>query len=299
MEEEPHHNRWKREALLNALGEHSMRRWSIGFAALISGTLGVATGWSDDNKQPIRVLIITGDHGHNWRQTTPFLREILTKAGQQVDVTETPAQDLNADTLARYDVLLLNYKNTPKGAKDNPASVWSEENKKAFTDAIKNGKGLVVYHHASSAFTENSDFAREFERLSAGGWRRQGFHGKMHEFTVTVRRIHPITDGITQFHHGRDELYQNSMITPGSEILVTAYSDPKKDPKNTGKDEPMVWISTYGKGRVVENALGHDVEAMQSVGFQTLLIRCVEWAATGRTTYAAPAELRQAAAAHP
>src|SRR5436305_1929790 len=107
------------------------------------------------DSKPINVLIITGDHGHNWKETTPYLKDLLTRAGMKVDVTETPARDLTSGNLAKYDVLLLNYKDTKKGA---PETVWSDENKKAFTDAVKNGKGLVVYHHASSAFTSGSDF---------------------------------------------------------------------------------------------------------------------------------------------
>src|SRR5690242_13257965 len=83
--------------------------------------------------KPIKVLIITGDHGHNWKETTPYLRDLLTRAGMTVAVTETPARDLTADNLARYDVLLLNYKDTKKGA---PESVWSDANKKAFTEAV-------------------------------------------------------------------------------------------------------------------------------------------------------------------
>lgn len=247
----------------------------------------------DIQAKEVRVLIITGDHGHNWKETTPFLKELLSKAGHRVDVTEVPGKDLTADNLAKYDVLLLNYRNTPKGAKENPGSVWSDENKKAFTDAVRGGKGLVVYHHASSAFTGTAPFEQEFEKVIAGGWRKQGFHGKMQEFTLTVRKDHPITHGIMEFKHGRDELYQNSLITPGSEVLATAFSEKSKDPKNTGKHEPMVWVSTYGKGRVYHNALGHDVQAMQSAGFQTLLIRGVEWAATGAVSYALPAELRK------
>ena len=78
------------------------------------------------------------------------------------------------------------------------------------------------------------------------------------------------------------------MIPSGSTILVTAYSDKSKDPKNTGKDEPMVWVASYGKGRGYHNVLGHDVEAMQSsAGFATLMIRGVEWAATGEVSYPA------------
>jgi type 1 glutamine amidotransferase len=242
-----------------------------------------------DSPQAVKVLIITGDHGHNWKETTPFLKELLTKAGHKVDVTESPSKDLTSDNLARYDVLLLNYRNTPKGAKENPASVWSEDNKKAFTEAVKGGKGLVVYHHASAAFVGASEFDKEFEKIIAGGWRKQGNHGKMHQFTVTTRKEHPITRGLGEFEHGRDELYQNSLILGGSEVLCTAYSEKARDPKNTGKHEPVVWVATYGKGRVYHNSLGHDVEAMKSsAGFAVLLIRGVEWAATGKVVYPIP-----------
>jgi type 1 glutamine amidotransferase len=242
--------------------------------------------------KPIKVLIITGDHGHAWKETTPFLKEILTKAGMTVDVTETPSKDLTPENLAKYDTLLLNYRDTPKGA---PESKWSEENKKAFADAVKGGKGLVVYHHASSAFTGASDFDKEFEKIIAGGWRKQGNHGKRHEFSVTIRKSdHPITKGMpAEFAHSNDELYQNSVMFPDSVVLATAYSDKKKDEKNTDKHEPVVWVASYGKGRVCENVLGHDVAAMKSLGFQTLLIRGVEWAATGEVRSPVPAELKK------
>jgi type 1 glutamine amidotransferase len=98
--------------------------------------------------------------------------------------------------------------------------------------------------------------------------------------------------GIKSFKHGRDELYQNSVMLPDSEVLATAYSDKSKDPKNTGKDEPVVWVAHYGKGRVCNIVLGHDVEAMRGIGFQTLLIRGVEWAATGEAFHPVPAELK-------
>jgi type 1 glutamine amidotransferase len=255
--------------------------------------LFVAASAAAPQARGVKVLIITGDHGHKWQETTPFLKDLLTKAGHQVDVTEAPSKDLTPENLARYDVFLLNYRNTKDGAKANPASVWTEENKQAFTDAVKGGKGLVVYHHASAAFVGDSPFDREFERVIAGGWRKQGNHGAMHEFMVTVRKQHPVTEGAREFKHGRDELYQNSLLTPGSEVLATAYSDKAKDTKNTGKDEPVIWVAHYGKGRVFHDALGHDVEAMRtSPGFQALLIRGVEWAATGEPTYPVPADLK-------
>jgi type 1 glutamine amidotransferase len=266
------------------------RRTFLASAALVLALPALAA-----DKEAVKVLIITGDHGHQWKQTTPYLKEFLTKAGLKVDVTETPAKDLTAANLAKYDVLLLNYKDTKNGT---PDTRWSEENKKAFIDAVKGGKGLVVYHHASSAFTSGSRFDQLFERAIAGGWRKQGNHGKRHVFTVTIRKHdHPITKGMpNSFVHANDELYQNSVMFPDSVVLATAYSNKSLDPKNSGKDEPIVWVATYGKGRVVENVLGHDVAAMKDPGFQTLMIRCVEWAGVGEAKYPVPAELKKAAA---
>jgi type 1 glutamine amidotransferase len=263
------------------------------FLAGVLTTLALTLPALAADKEPIKVLIITGDHGHDWRKTTPFLKDLLTRAGMKVDVTETPAKDLTSANLARYDVFLLNYKDTKNGT---PETRWSEANRQAFLDAVKSGKGLVVYHHASSAFTSGSAFDKEFERAIAGGWRKQGYHGKRHVFTVTIRKAdHPITQGMRlQFEHSNDELYQNSVMFPDSVVLATAYSNKSLDPKNTGKDEPVVWVATYGKGRVCENVLGHDVPAMESIGFQTLLVRGVEWAATGQVRTPVPAELQKA-----
>ena len=227
---------------------------------------------------PVKLLIITGDHGHDWKATTQSLKQILSPGGKiAVAVTTTPAKDLTDANLATYDVLLLNYKDTPGGA---PETKWSDANKAAFLKAVHDGKGLVVFHFASSAFTSPNWV--EFEKAIAGGWRNQGFHGPKHEYTVkkTVAK-HPISDGLpAQFEHTIDELYQNSVMVPGNVVLATAYSDPNK-PKGTGKDEPVVWVNTYGKGRVYVNALGHDVEAMSDPNFHAWLRRGVIWAARG------------------
>ncbi|MGH7172050.1 MAG: ThuA domain-containing protein, partial [Gemmataceae bacterium] len=90
------------------------------------------------------------------------------------------------------------------------------------------------------------------------------------------------------------ELYQNSVMLPDSVVLATAYSDKSLDAKNSGKHEPVVWVSHYGKGRVCENVLGHDAEAMKSPGFQTLMIRGIEWCATGKVQSPLPKDGKNA-----
>jgi type 1 glutamine amidotransferase len=55
----------------------------------------------------------------------------------------------------------------------------------------------------------------------------------------------------------------------------------------------MNWVIPYGKGRVYATMLGHlwkngPDTAMRCIGFQTMLIRGCEWAATGKVTYPMP-----------
>jgi len=261
-----------------------MRRVLFALATLSATLAATLTGTAADADKPIKLLVITGDHGHKWKETTRSLQDFLSSGGRiSVDVTTTPARDLTDDNLARYDVLLLNYKDTPKGAEETR---WSDANKKAFLKAIHDeGKGLVVLHHASSAFVKpNWD---EFETAIAGGWRSQGFHGPAHAYTVkTTDAKHPISEGLpAKFDHVVDELYQNSKMVPGNVVLATAYSDPAK-PKGTGKDEPVIWVNQYGKGRVFNDALGHDTTAMSDPNFQVWMRRGVEWAATGKVSSA-------------
>src|SRR4051812_35557913 len=235
-----------------------MRRVSLAFATL---AVALAAGPAAPAAEPIKALIITGDNvpAHDWKGTTQLLQDFLGSSGRvKVDVTSTPAKDLTDDNLARYDVLILNYKETKDGAEDTR---WSDANKEAFLNAVKGGKGLVVHHFASAAFT-NPNW-KEFEQAIAGGWRTQGFHGPKHEFKVKKTPVqHPISEGLpSEFDHALDELYSASMRTKGSLVLATAYADPSK-PSGTGLDEAVIWVNNYGKGRVFENALGHDTTAM-------------------------------------
>jgi type 1 glutamine amidotransferase len=259
-----------------------MRRATLLFATMAATMLvGLGFAPSADDGKPVRLLIITGDHGHKWQDTTKAFQDFLPAKSNgriRVDVTTAPAKDLTEENLAKYDVLLLNYKDTPKG---EPETRWSDANKQAFLNTVRNGKGLVVYHHASSAFTKPDNWS-EFERATGGGWRSQGGHGAPHEFTVkTTAEKHPISDGLpSSFNHVIDELYANSLMVPGNVVLATAFSDPAK-PKGTGKDEPVIWVNQYGKGRVYVNALGHDTNAMSDPAFQAWMVRGIEWAANG------------------
>jgi uncharacterized protein len=74
--------------------------------------------------------------------------------------------------------------------------------------------------------------------------------------------------------------------------LATAFSTAETG--GTGKEEPVLMVIRYGKGRIFHSTLGHVkpefADALQDVGFQVTLSRGTEWAATGKVTQKVPAE---------
>jgi uncharacterized protein len=116
-----------------------------------------------------------------------------------------------------------------------------------------------------------------------------GHHGPQHPFQVVVRNSdHPITRGMPKaWMHAQDELYDR-LRGPAENmtVLATAYADPGKG--GSGRDEPMIFVLQYGKGRVFHTPMGHADYSMKCVGFITTLARGTEWAATGKVTIPIP-----------
>jgi type 1 glutamine amidotransferase len=252
--------------------------------------LGSPIATAEESAPKVKLLIITGSHGHDWKGTYPLLKEMCEKSGRfEVTVSLDPKKELTPEFLGKHDVFLLHYKETP----ETPGR-WPKEAEDALLAAVKGGKGLVVLHYASSAFDTGDAAWPEYEKLIGGGWRRSkghGAHAPQYQFRVEIKdREHPVTRGFPpSFLHAKDELYHKLLIPEGAHVLAEALDDHPKG--GTGKKEPLVWVLTYGKGRVFHDALGHADYSMQGPGFQALIVRGAEWAATGKATAPIPAAL--------
>jgi type 1 glutamine amidotransferase len=261
--------------------------------------------------QPIRALIIDGQNNHDWKSTTPVLKRQLEETGRfAVDVATTPptGSDMSGfqPDFSKYRVIVSNYNGDP----------WPTNVNAAFEKFVRQGGGFVSYHAADNAFPEWRQFN---EMIGIGGWGNRtqksgpyarwregkmvienkpgpgGHHGKRHPFVVTTRNAsHPIMNGIpAAWMHAEDELY-DSLRGPAKNmnVLATAYSDPSTN--GTGENEPMLLAIPYGKGRVFHTTLGHDLTALQCVGFATTFQRGTEWAATGKVTLKIPSNFPSA-----
>ena len=231
-------------------------------------------------------LLLTGANNHDWKRSAPLLKHVLEGTGRfAVTLTEQPSAVLeDAAGLKAFSLFLLDY-NGPD---------WSAAAQRNFLAAVAGGTGVVAVHAANNAFPE----WKEYEKMIGLTWRPESGHGEFHEFTVEMDDpSHPITRGVSPFRTP-DELYHRLVRTPGIDlkVLASAWSEPARG--GTGRREPMLTVTQYGRGRVFYHALGHvwpgdpaanrgcSLAALENPGFQATLIRGCEWAATGEVTAA-------------
>lgn len=218
-----------------------------------------------------RLLIITGANNHDWKATTPYLKEVLEKGGFAVDLEQDPDAPALADAakLAAYQAIVLNLNRNPR---------WSGDREANFLEFVKKGGGLVVVHAADNAFPGWD----EYDKLVGGTWRSKGtiypergtYHPPYGPFQVEiVDDDHPITRGVKSFTT-TDEMYTNLRLQDNIRVLARGTQP------SVSKPQPMLFVSEYGRGRMFQTALGHDLKAMKTPEFVETLVRGTRWAAT-------------------
>ena len=263
------------------------------------------------HKELINTLIITGQNNHNWQVSHVAMQRTLENSGLfKVDIAISPTTGEDMRTFIPdfepYDLIIVDYN----------GDTWSETTMINFLDFARNGGGIVIYHAANNAFPN----WKEYNEITAlGGWEGRnehsgpwtywennklilddspgngGSHGSQHEYILNLRKSrHPITKGLpSKWEHSTDELYDR-MRGPANikDLLYTAFSE--ESIGGSGREEPLIFTVNYGNARIFHIMLGHagntleDNPAMQCTGFQTLLLRGSEWAATGKVTQKVP-----------
>jgi len=238
---------------------------------------------SSQEAGPIRLLILSGRNNHNWQQTTPFLESLFSGTGMfEIQITNRP-DTLKESDFQKFNVVLNNWNSWPE-----TDFRWPETTEQALLGFIKNGGGFVTFHASSSAFYNWPDF----KNISTGAWITDStWHGKISPTKIIIENYeHPVTQGMSGFFIF-DELWINAGKNEKFKILGSATNE-ELSAKGI-KNQPAIMVSEYGKGRIFHTILGHDVRAMRNTGFKTLLLRAVEWSATGKVTQNLPQELRK------
>jgi type 1 glutamine amidotransferase len=285
--------------------------------AIASMAIFMSVGCTGRQPEIKKALIVSGQNNHNWEVSHKVLKLILDNSGMfETDLALTAATggDMSGfcPDFSAYDVVVLDYN----------GDRWPEETDAAFMDYVNGGGGVIVYHAADNAFSGWEEFNKV---IALGGWEGRnensgpyyylvdgkpvldtapgpgGSHGQQHEYPMISRhKEHPIVKGLPEkWMHAHDELYDR-MRGPANikDLLYTSFSDTSLG--GSGREEPLVFTVDYGKARIFHIMIGHcgptaeENPAMQCAGFQTLLLRGAEWAATGEVTQPVPSDFPSA-----
>jgi type 1 glutamine amidotransferase len=215
---------------------------------------------------PIRILVITGGHDYPKEQ----FNQMLGSLGENItyQVAELPvAYDMflpqNRD---KYDVLVFYH-------------MWQEitdEQAKAFSECIRNGKPLVVLHHSICAYDNWPEYfniigGKYFHKPTVVNGREYPACSYIHDVHFRVRiadRNHPVTTGLDDFDIF-DETYKGYYVEPGVTPLL-ATDEPSSN-------QVIGWAKKYGKARVVTLQSGHDIPTFENPNFRKLLRQSIEW----------------------
>ncbi len=206
----------------------------------------------DTDPRKIEILFLGHESTHhNSAEFMPMLAAALAKEGINFTYTDDP-DDLNAETLEKYDALMLyaNHDEIEPGQE------------KALLDYVKGGKGFLPIHCASFCFRNSDEFLNMV-----------GAQFKSHEtgtFTATIiNNDHPAITGVEEFSTW-DETYVHDKHADDRTILMERVEG--------DHHEPWTWVKNYGEGRVFYTAYGHDERTWNNPGFHALVKQGILWA---------------------
>jgi len=239
-----------------------------------------------------KALILTGHNhpAHDWRAVTAALILALEQDPRAVVHVTENIEDLAAEKIHGYDLLVMNYCNWDKPGLSDAA-------KANFVRYLQKGGGLALIHFANGAFNltlpnnQDSDWPEFRTNIVRRAWMagegRSG-HDNYGPFRVEITEAkHPILARLQSFDTV-DELYFRQEGVALIEPLATARS------KVTSKDEPMAWAYNYGQGKIFQTVLGHADESVRKAA--ALIRRGCAWAAgRNQIRFDPPPELTEGA----
>ncbi len=228
--------------------------------------------------KPIRALYLTGGCCHDYDHQKVIIPDAINA---NINVTWTIVQEGGTSTDHRMSI----YENKD-WAKDYDIIVHNE----CFADVadpefIENvlaphraGKPAIVIHCEMHTFRAlKSDAWHEFLGVTTT------HHGA--QYPLDIKVLQPDNPVMRGFPHDwstmPEELYHIDKVWPTATALAQA-PEKKKGPDGKWIDTPtlntLIWINTYGQGRVFGTTLAHHNETMQNPAYGELLTRGFLWA---------------------
>jgi uncharacterized protein len=243
-------------------------RWSLILLITLGWPLGAV---AQKAKTRPRILYLTQSAGYK-HDVLPFSERTLQQLGEKsgaFDSLATPDCSLiNADYLKNFKGLVFY---------TTGELPLSEEQKQAFLDFVKAGKGFVGIHSATDTLYKWPEYGKLI-----GGY----FDGHPWHQDVVIKvedTTHPAVKDLAPSFKIKDEIYQFKDFSKDQvHVLLSLVNSSvdltKPSVHRADKYFANAWTTSYGKGRVFYTALGHREEVWSDPRFQKHLVNGIRWA---------------------
>jgi uncharacterized protein len=247
----------------------NIRVWFVALVLpiILLASLAPAADSAESSQAKIRVLVVTGGHGF---EKEPFFKLFKDNTDITYQAAEHPKAHalLSAEAAKKWDVLVLydmHQEITPEAKED-------------FVARLKEGKGLVVLHHAIANYQAWPEYTAiigahyYLAKTNINGvekprsaW-KEGMHFRIH----VADPQHPVTQGVSDFDT-HDETYKLFDVAEEVHPLLTT-----EEPLS---NKVIAWAKTYEGARVVYMQCGHDHFAYEKPAYQQILRQAIQWTA--------------------
>jgi type 1 glutamine amidotransferase len=190
--------------------------------------------------------------------------------------------EITAENLKKYDLVVFYTQGdiTKPESKDGAPPV-SAQGINDLLDWVKNGGRYMGFHSASDTMhTPKGGEVTPYLKMVGGE-----FIGHGPQFVGAVKVVdptHPAMASIPQDWSFLEEWYTFSNFNKDSiRVLALLHPDKEiaaKDKRYDSSDYPIIWVNTYGKGKVYFNAIGHREELWESNPvFRASILDAAKW----------------------
>jgi uncharacterized protein len=214
-----------------------------------------------------RALVVRGGwEGHEPVEATKRFIPFLEDNGFDVEISETLDVYLDADRMARVDLVLQLW----------TMGTTTDAHVEGLATAVRNGAGLAGWHGGIvDSFRNHPDYLHLTGGQFAthpGGFRPHSVH------LVPEKADHPIVAGISPSWDLYTEQYWILTDAYNEVLATTTYRPEEGAPWHRDVVQPAVWTRLYGEGRVFVSTIGHKLDDLDHPDVRTLTERGLLWA---------------------
>jgi type 1 glutamine amidotransferase len=268
-----------------------------GAAGLALGLSPFPFGWTARADSPKkRLLMCTRSAGFEHsvvkrgKDNSPSLAErivtdLAKKHNFEVHCTKDGREFL-PETLGKYDAFFFETTEDLTGEGGDRQPPMPPEGKKAFLQAIADGKGFVGCHCASDTFHSRGHKQGEMKNqdpvnldpyiMMLGG--EFIVHGAQQKAKMrVVDDKFPGAQGLKDFDLN-EEWYALKNFASDLHVILVQDTEGMKGGMYQRPSFPATWARKHGKGRVYYTSMGHREDVWESERFQNLLLGGLSWA---------------------